>query len=200
MVPMRPDTDDTARAAADMNTPPAEGAVPAGAPARRRVPRFLRPLSFLPAVLVMAAIFWFSSQNAEASSMQSLDLTTFLITEYSELFRFHWDPAELLQRATDLEHLVRKAAHFTEYFILSGTLILPMYLVYGRRGKNLLRPLLIVCALYAVSDEFHQLFLEGRAPLVTDAVIDVLGALACYHIARAVLHASRRRRAGRSQR
>ena len=35
----------------------------------------------------------------------------------------------------------------------------------------------LATSLYAASDEFHQLFVPGRAGLVSDALIDSLGAL-----------------------
>ena len=35
---------------------------------------------------------------------------------------------------------------------------------------------IVIAGLYAVSDEFHQSFIPGRTPLISDVAIDTLGA------------------------
>src|SRR5215475_7891716 len=52
--------------------------------------------------------------------------------------------------------VVRKCAHVTEYAVLA---------------------LLLWCALFAASDEFHQTFVKSRTPSVRDIFLDVVGAL-----------------------
>ena len=76
-----------------------------------------------------------------------------------------------------LELLVRKGAHMTEYAVL--------FLLY-RRALNLSgahRPgiiALLLCIAYAATDEFHQLFVDGRGGSPVDVLIDTAGAaLAC---------------------
>lgn len=68
---------------------------------------------------------------------------------------------------------VRKASHFIEYFILS---ILVFNSVYN--GKNLKKAAVLSVAvvfIYACSDEFHQMFIPGRACRFTDVIIDTSG-------------------------
>jgi len=70
---------------------------------------------------------------------------------------------------------VRKAAHFTEYLVLSG-------LIHRRLRQEGWRPLgaataaLVVSVAYACIDELHQVFVPGRTATWGDVGIDSLGA------------------------
>ncbi|MBO5743145.1 MAG: VanZ family protein [Clostridia bacterium] len=63
-------------------------------------------------IMWMALIFWFSSKTASDSSVQSFSLTEW----FFELFISN-PSARFLDIA---ENIIRKLAHFTEYFILGG--------------------------------------------------------------------------------
>ena len=75
------------------------------------------------------------------------------------------------------DFVIRKAAHFTEYFIfyllLYNALIDDFYL------NSTLIISLIMTFLYASTDEFHQRYVSGRGPAVRDVVIDVSGGVVC---------------------
>lgn len=70
-------------------------------------------------------------------------------------------------------HLIRKSAHFFEYMLL-GILIL-----HALRYRLLSGAVIAVfiSAFYAMTDEFHQLFVPGRGGEIRDVMIDSLGAL-----------------------
>ena len=72
-----------------------------------------------------------------------------------------------------LELIVRKCAHMGEYAVLFWLLAHALS-VSGARHPA--RTALIVCALYAASDEFHQCFSDGRGPSPIDVMIDTVGA------------------------
>jgi VanZ family protein len=74
-----------------------------------------------------------------------------------------------------LHHIIRKCAHFTEYFIFS-LLVLRGFRA-GEKGTRLRWALLtvLIVAGYASLDEFHQSFVPGRTPAVTDVLIDTTG-------------------------
>lgn len=76
-------------------------------------------------------------------------------------------------------HAIRKCAHFTEYAVL-GILAwrtlrydAAFEALIGRRRYCLA---VLLCALYASSDEFHQSFVPTRQPAVLDVMIDTFGA------------------------
>ena len=79
--------------------------------------------------------------------------------------------------AETINYPVRKAAHATEYAVL-GILVL----VRCKYQKKWTRKCMILTAwgistMYAATDEIHQLFVPGRACMVTDVMIDSAGAL-----------------------
>lgn len=73
--------------------------------------------------------------------------------------------------------LVRKAAHISEYAVL--TLLAVRAMQFGKTMPRL-RAVFggpLVALLYAASDEFHQSFVPGRTPAVHDVLIDGIGIL-----------------------
>jgi VanZ family protein len=82
--------------------------------------------------------------------------------------------------SVDVGHmLVRKAAHFTEYGILFWLLV---------RGPMKDRPYLalLLCVLYALSDEGHQIFVPGRTASLYDVALDSTGALFSHFLTTAI--------------
>ena len=90
----------------------------------------------------------------------------------------HQDLAEeTIEHYTEkIEYPLRKAAHATEYLILTLLAALPLY-TYGLRGKKLLLALFLFCVICASGDEFHQSFIPGRSPQITDVFVDSIGIL-----------------------
>ena len=73
---------------------------------------------------------------------------------------------------------MRKVAHFSEYFILGVLVIIFLNYVIGNKKYIIVFLIcLVICALYATSDEFHQVFILGRSGQAVDVCIDTLGAL-----------------------
>ena len=76
-----------------------------------------------------------------------------------------------------MHYFIRKLGHFTEYLILS--VLLYRALRAGRRWSfRAAATAVAVAGLYAVVDEFHQLFVPGRTAAASDCLIDVSGAAA----------------------
>src|SRR5215470_5999176 len=75
--------------------------------------------------------------------------------------------------------VVRKCAHITEYAILALLLWRSLRGVPGLRTKTTIcfGGVLLGCALFAASDEFHQTFVKSRTPSVRDVCLDIAGAL-----------------------
>jgi VanZ family protein len=74
---------------------------------------------------------------------------------------------------------IRKCAHFTEYAIL-GFLTWRLvhldsaFLAFSQCKQYWLA--ILLCALYASTDEFHQKFVPDRHPAVLDVMLDTFGA------------------------
>ena len=75
--------------------------------------------------------------------------------------------------------VVRKCAHVIEYTVLALLLWRALRSVPTLHAKSLMvfGAVLMGCALFAASDEFHQTFVKSRTPSVRDVLLDVGGAL-----------------------
>ena len=101
---------------------------------------------WLPVLAWMAIIFWFSSQSSLPHQADPL-----------------------------LEVVTKKAAHVSEYVILS--LLLLRACSNGQPLRS--RKVLLaggIAVLYAISDEFHQSLTPNRTPSPVDVLIDSSGA------------------------
>lgn len=123
-------------------------------------------------IIWMVLIFCFSNQKAEDSSR----LSDGLIVKVSSVFINNnlstAKKEEILKKYTTI---VRKTAHFCVYLVL-GILVINLLVDYNI--KLLILVSLLICLLYSVSDEFHQLFIDGRSGEVRDVLIDTCGSLA----------------------
>lgn len=136
----------------------------------------LKPLSLLPALCMMYVIFTFSSHTGKESASLSYQVSKTIILAYNKVFDKGYSNETLNQLITLIHPLVRKSAHFTEYFVLAVTVALPLY-VYRIRGIFLFFTGGIFCVLFALLDEYHQSFVSGRGASLKDVGIDSLGVL-----------------------
>ncbi len=136
----------------------------------------LKPLSFLPAILVAAMIFGFSAQDADHSSMESVAVTARIVHSINYRLDMQWTPGQQAHYVEVLEVFVRKIAHFTEYAVFAVTLAIPLY-VYEIRGWKMFFWIVFLAACYAGLDEFHQMFSDGRTASLRDVGIDTCGAI-----------------------
>ncbi len=111
-------------------------------------------------VLCMAVIFWFSSRTANESTSQSNVFVEWLKSLFgeSELWVF----------------IVRKSAHCLEF---TGLSLLFNCAWYFTRNKRSMLISILCTSLYAVTDEIHQIFVDGRSCEFRDWVIDTVGAV-----------------------
>ncbi len=128
------------------------------------------------AVLVfwMALIFHFSNQRAAESAEISGSFSYRIVSGVRNVLSADWE--EETVAAVWLEHPLRKAAHMTEYAVLAWICLgnCMQYLLL-RKKRYVWAWLAASC--YAATDEFHQLFIEGRSGEIRDVAIDSMGAL-----------------------
>jgi VanZ family protein len=79
-------------------------------------------------------------------------------------------------RMGNINHITRKNAHFFIYLVLS-LLVSNALKKSGLTSSNFFNCTLVICILYAISDEIHQLFVPGRSGQVKDVLIDSAGAM-----------------------
>ncbi len=127
------------------------------------------------AVLIMILIFCFSQQNAEESTKTSKVIVEKIVNEKT----YDASCGKSIEKVKeDTEFKIRKSAHFCLYYLLG--LFVFMTLFYSDKlHKNYVLFIfsMIICILYATSDEVHQLFMDGRSGQVTDVLLDSGGSL-----------------------
>ncbi len=117
-------------------------------------------ISLLLVILWMIFIFVMSSFDATSSSNQSnfiVDIITSIIN---------------IKDIGLLSLIIRKLAHFIEYFIL-GILVINFITRYDKK----IIIAILLCIIYATSDEIHQIFVPGRSCQIIDIMIDSLGSI-----------------------
>ena len=130
---------------------------------KKEYPTAAKLLSWLPAIFVAAAISWFSAQPAAESTEMSDTVSRLILILGTKLSFFHGNPAQYTDLIELMSFPVRKTAHMTEYLVFYCTV------------KRRLLTTLAIVFLYACTDEFHQLFVPGRAGRFTDVLIDCFG-------------------------
>lgn len=138
----------------------------------------------------MVVIFMFSAEPDTESSELSGSVSYRIVSVVNTIAASHWDENELLDRAELIDYPVRKCAHMSEYAILTLFGFVTFSFLHGRR--KFLIPIGITF-LYACTDEFHQLFVPGRAGRFTDVLIDTTGGIIMLLFIALVTHVARKR-------
>ncbi len=122
--------------------------------------------SWLARVLWASAIFLFSTD-----AFSEVGTGRFIVPV------LHWLFPHASHHAIFLMHYsIRKCAHVTEYFVFS--LLVLEAIRGGRPGWNRKWGIwaISIAAIYASTDEIHQLFVPSRGASVVDVMIDISGA------------------------
>ena len=133
-----------------------------------------RWLGGLVALLVMVLIFCLSAQPA----VESRNLSGPLVVRVKERI----EASKLMPKEMKEAFLrspsfwVRKMAHVGIYFILGFIVYLALPSCKWRKGKSFFLATGI-CLVYALGDEWHQLFVAGRSGELRDVILDTSGAL-----------------------
>lgn len=126
-------------------------------------------ISLICVLLWMCLIFYFSSQTATESSGVSVSFTKKILS----LFTSDMSNEVAHKIAVSIDFFVRKMAHFTIFSVLGFLVRNLMTYIFATQKITIS---IIICALYSISDEVHQIFVPGRACRVYDIAIDTIGA------------------------
>lgn len=113
-------------------------------------------ISWCLVILCMGIIFYFSAQDGDESQALS-------------------DSIKIVFGIPVRVSVLRKIAHFVEFAGLSVLVFNAFRQTFGHCCPYLS---FFVTAAYAATDELHQLFVPGRAGMLTDILIDSFGAAA----------------------
>lgn len=123
---------------------------------------------WLPLLLWLALIF------AGSTDLMSAEHTSRIIVPLLRWLR----PTISWQTIEQVQFVVRKAAHLSEYAILAALLYRALIntVLIGRAWVSA-AIVLVLCCLYAMTDEFHQSFVPSRTASARDVAIDSGGAI-----------------------
>ena len=122
-------------------------------------------------ILWMIIIFIFSNQKSIKSTNYSHSLIKNTIVNIYKIFNNNPTDEQIEKIINTWDYPVRKAAHLTEYFIL-GILVFLTLKAYNIKNIYII---ILICFMYALSDEIHQLYVIGRDGNVKDVLIDTFG-------------------------
>lgn len=137
-----------------------------------------RKIAVMICLLWMGFIFYQSSKTSEQSNEMSHEIVNYIGNQQKEEAKVETHESMMTQESKwnfdQVNVFIRKSAHAFEFFILS--LLLAWALIeYNISGWKLIFWTLISVLLYALSDEFHQLFVEGRSARFFDVMVDFIG-------------------------
>ena len=127
----------------------------------------MRTLYGIAALAFTGFIFYNSSLPAPVSDENSY----YFVNLISWINAFLDKPVPL----EEMNHYIRKTAHFTEYFV-QALLLCNAFQTDRADRQNSHSCILLLSLLTAVLDEYIQLFSPGRSGQVTDIMLDFSGA------------------------
>ena len=132
-----------------------------------------KTISIVSLILWMIIIFSFSSADANKSTGTSDKVITTMIEIKDKITDQETPISEKEIIVKNSSFYVRKIAHITEYLILG------LLMFNALKQFNILNIYyaIILCILYSCTDEFHQLFINGRSGSFRDVLIDTIGIL-----------------------
>ncbi len=141
---------------------------------------------WLPLFVWMAVIF---GASADSQSVQHT-------SRFLEPF-LRWIKPDITPETIDtIRWMIRKAAHLTEYAVLAQLWWRALRGADRSAGWSWRQAALalLLCAIYAATDEFHQSFVKGRTASAGDVLIDTAGAALGLAVLRGVMAGWVRRR------
>ncbi len=137
-------------------------------------------ISWVVVILWISLIFYLSSQPAKKSDELSNGVATIVVNSVQRVLFVYETNYKL--NIDNLNHYIRKCAHFLEYLILGMLFINALIQSFLKKFENglLIKYIIITiffCVLYSISDELHQGGVVDRGPSVRDVFIDSFGAL-----------------------
>jgi len=129
----------------------------------------LRLMLVVITLLIIIGIFILSNQPASKSSQLSMTIAT-----HSLPYVEKWTGQDM--SLAQWNHTLRKIAHFSLYFFLAS-IIMVLCRVQGLSWRKALFISLPAAVTYAIIDETHQWFVDGRGASIRDVAIDSAGAM-----------------------
>ena len=141
-----------------------------------KIKKRLRIIAILTTLIWMIVIFRFSMDTGTSShELSDLCVQIFNKAVYSftgKDLRISITPEHYAM----VELFFRKLAHMGIYFILSINVMVVLF-TFNMKMISRIFISIFFCFIYACTDEFHQMFVDGRGASFFDCLIDTTGAI-----------------------
>lgn len=142
-------------------------------------------ISLFVVILWMCLIFFMSSMNTNESNSKSKGTINQIIekgvstTNGLGITDKHPSESKIKSIIEKINPILRKVSHAGEFMVLTLLVIFALK-TCGIKGNKIYLIALVICFLYACTDEYHQTFVNGRTGQFTDVLIDTAGgAIGC---------------------
>lgn len=132
----------------------------------------------------MACIFKLSGMSSKNSNGKSIGIIGIFIEDALEITNdygitdSHPNDSKLEHASELINAPMRKVIHASVYFVLAFFIMIILNILFNHDNYLLAVLLtLILCIIFAGTDEFHQTFVNGRTGQLLDVVIDSAGAV-----------------------
>lgn len=129
-------------------------------------------------------IFRLSGMNSENSNGKSTSIISLFIEDTLDITNDYgitnsYPNEEKLEHAAQLLNApLRKVIHASVYFALAFFLMIFFNVIFEHKKYTIsFLSALLICICFAISDEIHQIFVNGRTGRLLDVGIDSLGAI-----------------------
>lgn len=116
------------------------------------------------------------SNNQSKSTINTIVDSTLNITNNLGITNKHPDDVSKTRIINKYNYIVRRTAHVIEYLIFTILIIITLS-SSGVKGKKIYIISLLICFIYACTDEYHQTFIAGRTGQFVDCLVDSIGVL-----------------------
>lgn len=140
-------------------------------------------------IFIILCIFWMgfiaynTSQTGESSNNTSVFITEGIINKTQSVINNNVNNSDSLaiirndsEFIIKLNKYIRKFAHGFEFLVLS-LIVLSALKSFNIKNRDCIIYTLFIVLLYAVIDEYRQLYIPGRTSSVRDVVIDFIGGI-----------------------
>ena len=161
---------------------------------------WVRIVTTLLTAAIMFMIYFFSTENATQSDHRSGIISMAVIRvvhpEYGQM-----DAEEQKTVYDEVQHIVRKCAHFTEYMLLGFVIRLCLESWFGFRKNRFFRlgaDGIAGGTVYACTDEAHQMAIEGRMGAWSDVLVDAGGVMTGVILGTLLIRHTEKKKTGRN--
>lgn len=122
-------------------------------------------------LVIIISIYYLSSMNNKETNSLSKGIVYKSIELVEHITHKEYDKRSIVNK---LNYPIRKCAHFT-IFLLLGISIFLFINTFNINIKILIS--ILICIVFAILDETHQMFSLGRSSSILDILIDSMGSI-----------------------